>query len=204
MTAAARTVWCPVPDVVDDLRDARSPARSGATVTGSAVRGAAAGADEEFTAEFASLHVVAHRVAFRILGDRAEAADVAQEALTRAFTRWWSIREHAPRWVVRVATNLSLDVVRRRARRDLRADVPDVAAASDPWVVVRLDLQRALRRLPRRQREVVVLRYLADRSEVETADLLGLRVGTVRQHTTRALKTLRVDHQLMTGAEREG
>ena len=56
---------------------------------------------------------------------------------------------------------------------------------------LRMDLVELLRGLPRRQREVVVLRYLADRSEQETADALGCSTGTVKQHAHRGLASLR-------------
>lgn len=151
---------------------------------------------DDFVDSFDALAGIAHRVAYRILGDHPEAQDVAQETLIRALTQWPTIRAFAERWVVRVATNLALDIVKHRRRRDVRALVPD-SPTEDTWREVRVDLQRALRRLPRRQLEVVALRYLADRSEAETAALLGLRVGTVRQHSTRALKTLRIDHTLL-------
>ena len=55
----------------------------------------------------------------------------------------------------------------------------------------RVDLVRALRALPRRQREVVALRYLADRPEAEVADLLGCSAGAVKQHAHRGLAALR-------------
>jgi RNA polymerase sigma factor (sigma-70 family) len=55
----------------------------------------------------------------------------------------------------------------------------------------RLDLQAALRALPRRQREVVVLRFLGDLSEKATADALALDVGTVKSHAARGLSRLR-------------
>jgi RNA polymerase sigma factor (sigma-70 family) len=54
-----------------------------------------------------------------------------------------------------------------------------------------VDLVRALRALPRRQREVVALRYLADRPEAEVADLLGCSAGAVKQHAHRGLAALR-------------
>jgi RNA polymerase sigma factor (sigma-70 family) len=60
----------------------------------------------------------------------------------------------------------------------------------------RQDLWDALGRLPRRQRAVVVLRYLEDRTEAETAHLLGCSVGTVKSQCAKALAKLRVDAAL--------
>jgi RNA polymerase sigma factor (sigma-70 family) len=61
----------------------------------------------------------------------------------------------------------------------------------DRYQAERVDLARALRRLPRRQREVVVLRYLADWSEADVALALGCSVGTVKSHGHRGLAALR-------------
>jgi RNA polymerase sigma-70 factor (sigma-E family) len=135
----------------------------------------------------------AYRVAYRLLGDRSEAEDVAQEACARTFSRWSTVRDHAEPWCVRVASNLALDVLRGRSRalrrnERLRATETTVAA---PQVAERLDLYAALERLPRRQRETVVLRYLGDLSEAQTAEALGCSVGSVKTHASRGLARLR-------------
>jgi RNA polymerase sigma-70 factor (sigma-E family) len=137
----------------------------------------------------------AYRVAYRLLGDRAEAEDVAQEACARAYSRWSSVRDHAEPWCVRVASNLALDRLRSRSR-SLRRDAElahagGVAPAFAGMSADRVDLVRALTSLPRRQREVVVLRYLGDLSEAQTADVLGCSVGSVKTHSSRGLARLR-------------
>ena len=63
--------------------------------------------------------------------------------------------------------------------------------ASDAFAEDRLDLQRALRDLPKRQRDVVVLRYVADQPEDAVAAALGVSVGTVKTHASRGLAALR-------------
>jgi RNA polymerase sigma factor (sigma-70 family) len=143
-----------------------------------------------FEGAFASLRRAAYRAAYRLLGDRAAAEDVAAEALARAYARWRSVSDHAEPWVIRVATNLALDVGRRRATAIDRQQLLVEEAPVDQ-VERRLDLQSALRALPRRQREVVVLRYLGDLSEQATADALALNVGTVKSHAARGLARLR-------------
>jgi RNA polymerase sigma-70 factor (sigma-E family) len=134
----------------------------------------------------------AYRVAYRLLGDRTEAEDVAQEACARTFSRWASVRDHAEPWCIRVASNLALDLLRARTRavrRNERLRTNEVAPV--PQTDQRLDLYAALERLPRRQRETVVLRYLGDLSEAQTADLLGCSVGTVKTHASRGLAALK-------------
>jgi RNA polymerase sigma-70 factor (sigma-E family) len=134
-------------------------------------------------------------VAHRLLGDRAEAEDIAQEACARAYSRWSSVRDHAEPWCVRVASNLAMDRLRSRTRtlrRDSElANAGIVAPAFAAVSADRVDLVKALTALPRRQREVVVLRYLGDLSEAQTADVLGCSVGSVKTHASRGLARLR-------------
>ena len=150
------------------------------------------GDSSQFEASYDSMLRAAYRVAYRLLGERTVAEDVAGEALARAYSHWSSIAGHALPWVVTVATNLALDAGRKRARAaNHRMELID-SPAPDPQVEVRLDLQKALRALPRRQREVVALRFLGDFSEQATADALGLEIGTVKSHASRALTRLRL------------
>ncbi len=146
---------------------------------------------ETFTAAFAVLYADAYRAAFRLLGNRAEAEDVAQEACARACMRWNRLtrRDNASPWVVRVATNLAIDQYRRRTRARARPDNPPRTV--DAADARRIDLHRALDRLTNRQREVVVLRYVVDLSEAETAEALGCAPGTVKSHASRGLAALR-------------
>jgi RNA polymerase sigma-70 factor (sigma-E family) len=134
----------------------------------------------------------AYRVAYRLLGDRGEAEDVAQEACARAYSRWSTVQDHAEPWCVRVASNLALDMLRARTRatrRNERLKTTEMSPA--PAVDERLDLYAALSTLPRRQRETVVLRYLGDLSEIQTADLIGISVGSVKTHASRGLASLK-------------
>ena len=145
-----------------------------------------------FDEAFADLASLGYRVAFRLLGDRTEAEDVAQEAVARAYARWRRVHDHPASWVARVAANLALDRLRARGRR---REVPFAEGSSgiggERAAVDRLELARLLEALPRRQREVVVMRYLADRSEVDTALALGTSVGSVKRHAHRGLASLR-------------
>lgn len=145
-----------------------------------------------FDEAFPRLFADAYRVAFRLLGDRSEAEDVAQEACARAYSRWSSVHDYAEPWCVRVAGNLALDALRARARsvrrhERLTAEHPVTGSGVDD----RLDLYAALAKLPRRQRDVVMLRYLGDQSEQQTAATLGVSVGSVKTHASRGLAKLR-------------
>src|SRR4051794_24988030 len=104
---------------------------------------------EVFTQRFDDLAAIAYRVAFRILGDRHQAEELAQEALARAYSRWRKVSAYAEPWVARVAGNLAIDVVRRKPLPDIADGVP---AEHDSVVVLRMELQQALRALPTRQR----------------------------------------------------
>lgn len=142
-----------------------------------------------FDDAYPSLFARAYRAAYRLLGVRADAEEIAQEALTRAYVRWMTVADYAEPWVVRVATNLAIDVARKRARISL--EEVEHAVMVDAYADERLDLARALAALPRRQREVVVLRYLGDFSESEIARVLDCSNGTVKSHASRGLTALR-------------
>ena len=147
-----------------------------------------------FDEAFPRLYADAYRVAYRLLGERSEAEDVAQEACARAYSRWSAVHDYAEPWCVRVAGNLALDVLRARTRsvrRQERLVASQQQTTRTAGVDDRLDLYAALADLPKRQRETVVLRYLGDQSEQQTADLLGLTVGSVKTHASRGLARLR-------------
>jgi RNA polymerase sigma factor (sigma-70 family) len=148
----------------------------------------------EFDDRFEVLSTLAYRVAFRLLGNREEAREVAQETLARAFARWRKVAAYDEPWVARVATNQALDICRRR-RPSVPLDDQLWSSGSDPANVAlqRQGLADCLRKLSRRQREVVVLRYLADLPERDVADLLHTTVGSVKQHAHRAISRLRAD-----------
>jgi RNA polymerase sigma-70 factor (sigma-E family) len=152
-----------------------------------------------FDLAFDGLYRLAYRVAFRVLGDRGDAEDVAQEALARACTRWARLEDRPEGWVTRVASNLAIDRYRRRRRPP---PMTGPMGLVDPHLGERADLVAALRRLPRRQREAVVLRYLADLSEAQVALEMGCSVGAVKSHGARGLASLR--HHLSESAGGEG
>ena len=143
-----------------------------------------------FEEAFDQLFGRAFRVARRILGDDAAAEDVAADTMARAYAHWAKIAHEPWRegWVVRVASNHALDVVRKRSR--LSDAVVEGSVEADD-VALRLALAEALAVLPRRQREVVVLRHLGGLSEAECADALRVSKGAVKTHLHRGLGALR-------------
>lgn len=148
--------------------------------------GPATGFDESFP----ELYKVAYRVAYRILGNRAEAEDVAQDTLSKAYSRWWRLKNDPHRWVSRASANRAIDVWRRRRTQELSPAELLRAENGEP-ILERLALVDALARLSRRQREVVVLRYLAGYPEADVAEILDCSVGSVKTHASRGLSHLR-------------
>lgn len=135
------------------------------------------------------------RTAHLLTGHHHDAEDLVQAALAKAYVKWERIQgaDDPDSYVWRIMINANVDRLRRlRLREWLTTRFPESAAPDRADAVAeRSALMEALGRLPAKQRAVVVLRYLEDRSETEVARLLGTGVGTVRSHTARALKKLR-------------
>lgn len=148
--------------------------------------------DVDYDASFEPLFRVAYSVAYRMLGDRASAEDVAAETLASAWTSWPTMCRYAPAWVARVSANRALKVIRRRKVASVLRVFGSLQEPA-PVVPERHDLIRGLRRLSPRQREVVVMRYLADIAEEDVASALGISVGSVKTHASRGLAALRHD-----------
>ena len=141
------------------------------------------------------------RSAWLLTGNEATAEDLVQTALAKTWTRWSRVqrRDTPEAYVRRVMFSTFLTWNRRRWRGEVPvAATPDGAAAGDAYADAdrRHSVIEALRKLPARQRAVVVLRYLEDLSEVQTADALGCSVGTVKSQTVKALARLRTCEQL--------
>jgi RNA polymerase sigma-70 factor (sigma-E family) len=128
-----------------------------------------------------------------LTGSRAAGEDLLQEALERLMRSWGRVREDRERYLRRIMYHLAIDQSRRRRRRPEvftgyePAGRPDASDAID----LRDALDRALARLPPRQRAVLVLRYWEQLSEAETAEMLSCSVGTVKSTASRGLSRLR-------------
>jgi RNA polymerase sigma-70 factor (sigma-E family) len=129
-----------------------------------------------------------------LTGDARAAEDLVQEALARTLRRWRAVRhDNALAYVRKVMVNTHINRWRRWDARVRLGEVPD-STADDPALRRSEDwdlLRRALRRLPTRQRTVLVLRYFEDLSEAEIAQLMGCQPGTVKSQASRALAALR-------------
>jgi RNA polymerase sigma-70 factor (ECF subfamily) len=146
---------------------------------------------------------IAFRLAYLITRNAADAEDVAQEAFVKAWRALDGFRSTRPLrpWLLRIVANEARNRRRsagRRAQLALRAHAARIsgdAAPSPEELAVAADertrLLDRLERLPDQARLVLALRYLLDLSETETAAALGVRRGTVKSRTARALDRLR-------------
>ena len=138
------------------------------------------------------------RLAVFLVDDVTTAEDVVQDAFIALHRQQRRIREpYAVTAYLRTAVvNRSRSTLRRRitARRHLRVAEPQTAAPASESVLIaeeHREVLAALHRLPRRQREVLVLRYWSDQSEAEIAETLGISRGTVKSCASRGIATLR-------------
>lgn len=135
------------------------------------------------------------RTAYLLVHDEALAEDLLQASLAKAWFAWRRIEGDPEAYVRRILVTTSASWWRRQWTRETpTAGVLEwVAGPGTPdWQ----DLWDAIGRLPPRQRAVIVLRYLEDRTEAETATLLGCSVGTVKSQCAKALAKLRLDEAL--------
>ena len=135
------------------------------------------------------------RLAYVMLGDRQAAEDVVQEAFAGLYRRWGRLTDHAKAaQYLRSSVMNGCRTVLRRNRPVMELSDLDPAATSAETAVLAGEEQRALmraiRRLPGRQREALVLRFYLDEPDAEIARLMGIREGTVRSTTHRALVAL--------------
>jgi len=135
------------------------------------------------------------RLAYVILGDRQAAEDVVQDAFCNLFRSWdrLSHREGAEYYVRVSVLNACRSVLRHRAIRGRRV-LYELPAPSVEAAVLgseeRAELIRAVDRLPRRQRETLILSYYLDLPDDEVATLMGVGMSSVRSARHRALETL--------------
>ncbi|QIE47473.1 RNA polymerase sigma factor [Pseudohalocynthiibacter aestuariivivens] len=143
--------------------------------------------------------VFAHAV--RMLGNRAEAEDVAQEAMLRLWrvaSDWRAGEAKVTTWLYRVTANLCLDRLRRGDGIAQEMTEEPVDPAPGPGAAMqeqsRTDaLQAALARLPERQRQAVVLRHLDGLGNIQIAEIMGISAEAVESLTARGKRALSAD-----------
>lgn len=143
------------------------------------------------------------RAARSLTANPNDAEDLLQTALTKTFMAWERIEDHRALdgYVRRALVNTRTSQWRKRKIEEYACDElpePDPVPAPDPAErqVLRDAMWRAVLRLPDRQRAMVVLRYYEDLSEAQTAEVMGVSVGTVKSAVSRALTKLREDPEL--------
>ncbi|KQU19386.1 RNA polymerase subunit sigma [Bacillus sp. Leaf13] len=149
------------------------------------------------------------QICFRMLGNRQEAEDLAQEAFVRAFVniRSFNVQMKFSTWLYRIATNLCIDRLRKK-KPDYYLDAEvsgteglnmysqiasDMAKPEDE--VESLELQETIQveimKLPEKYRSVIVLKYIEELSLKEISEILDLPVGTVKTRIHRGREALR-------------
>ena len=156
-----------------------------------------ASADEAVEALYAAHWVGLVRLAALLLRDQRAAEDVTQDAFIALHRRWGRLRdpEHALAYLRRSVVNGCRSAHRRSAVADRHRPDPlaDTASAEASVLAVerRATVLAAVAALPRRQREVLVLRHWLDLSEADIAATLRISRGSVKTHSSRGLSTLR-------------
>jgi RNA polymerase sigma-70 factor (sigma-E family) len=180
---------------------ARDSGLAAATPPGAAAPAAAGmtgqAADEAVAVMYHAHYAMLVRTAALLVGDFATAEDVVQDCFIAMHRAWWRLRDtrKALPYLRRAVINRSRSVLRHRAVADrhLPPLAPLLPSAEDSALagMERSSVPAALRALPIRQREVVVLRYYADLSEAQIAAAMGISRGAVKSHAARAKDTLR-------------
>ncbi|GAB3447318.1 SigE family RNA polymerase sigma factor [Phycicoccus ginsengisoli] len=149
--------------------------------------------DEDFARYVRARQHALLRAAYLVCGDAHLAEDLLQQAFTKLALRWDRLRNENPdAYVRRILYRDAVSAWRRTRRESIAGVLPDAGGSDASAAVVdRVDLERALATLTPKQRAVVVLRFFEDRSEADTAEVLGVSVGTVKSQTHAALARMR-------------
>ena len=164
--------------------------------------GAARDADEALVALYTTNYRSLVRLSTLLLHDQAAAEDVVQDAFVAMHASWRRLRDtdKALAYLRQSVVNRSrsrlrhLKVADRKAPALMPADASAALPSAEHGALAALDRERvmhALRTLPQRQREVLVLRYYVDLSEAQIADVMGISTGAVKSHASRGMGALR-------------
>ncbi|MEU1791235.1 SigE family RNA polymerase sigma factor [Streptomyces sparsogenes] len=176
-------------------------------MTTSVCTGASTAAFPSFASYVRARGPVLLRTARALSANAWDAEDLLQTALAKTYLAWERIEDHnaLDGYVRRTLVNTRTSQWRKRKVDEFVCEElpePDPVPAPDPaeQQVLRDAMWRAVLRLPDRQRAMVVLRYYEDLSEAQTAEVLGVSVGTVKSAVSRALGKLREDPALTRAA----
>ncbi|MFA6575860.1 MAG: SigE family RNA polymerase sigma factor [Nocardioides sp.] len=165
--------------------------------------------DAEFTAYLHARQPQLLRTAYLLTGDRNQAEDVLQTSLAKLYLAWDKVRDRdsVDAYVRRIMVNENNSLWRRGwKKREFATEVLPERGFSDEYDEgLGAALWDVVQTLPKKARAVVVLRYYEQLTEAETADLLGISVGTVKSQCSRALGALRerVPEELRPGHREE-
>jgi RNA polymerase sigma-70 factor (sigma-E family) len=169
---------------------------------GRLVDAAARDADEALVALYTAHYRSLVRLSALLLRDSAAAEDVVQDAFVAMHGSWRRLREtdKALAYLRQAVVNRSrsrlrhLKVAERKAPALLPADASASLPSAEHGAMAALEREhviKALRSLPQRQREVIVLRYYGDLSEAQIAEAMGISTGAVKSHASRGIGALR-------------
>lgn len=132
------------------------------------------------------------RTSYLLTHDAQLAEDLLQTALAKAWSAWSRVDSNAEAYVRKTIVNTYASWWRRKWNGESPTEtLPETVEYEEGAGVV--DVRIALRRLPKRQRAVIVLRFFEDLTEGQTAAVLDCSIGTVKSQTSKALAKLRVD-----------
>lgn len=157
------------------------------------IRGTTDRIDTEFTDFVHSSSASLLRAAFLLTGDQQLAEDLVQDALARTYRAWRRLERsgNAAAYTRKVMYHLQVSWWRRRKVAESLTDSPPATAASGRDLDLELVLHAALLKITVAQRAAIVLRFFEDRTETETARILGCSQSTVKTRTRRGLEKLR-------------
>jgi RNA polymerase sigma-70 factor (sigma-E family) len=161
------------------------------------VTGRAWDADDAVTQLYSVQYRSLVRLAVLLLRDVGAAEEVVQDAFVAMHGSWRRLRDpdRALAYLRQSVVNRSRSALRHRSveQRHAPAPMPDHASAEHGALeaMERDNVIRALHQLPRRQREVLVLRYYVDLSEAQIAEAIGISRGAVKSHASRGMASLR-------------
>lgn len=161
-------------------------------------------AEEERFREFVAMRWPSLlRMAYGLSGDRGAAEDLAQATLAKVYASWGRVSraDNQDAYIYRILCNAHRGGFRKRRVAEVRAGFVPEERQPDPaeHVESRVVLMAAVNELPPKQRAVLLLRYFADLSEAQTAEVMGVSVGTVKSQASRAIERLRTSPHLLEG-----